>query len=787
MKISYNWLKELLPDLPQTPKEVADLLTLHSFETNIAGKIEVDPNIKIVRITKIEPHPNADRLRLVTVSDGEQEFAVVCGAPNIEVGQVVPYSPPGATLKDEAGNDFVVKEATIRGQSSPGMLNSLRELGLHPKEHGGIWILPDDLPLGSSLAEHLPSDVILDADITPNRAHDALSHLGIAREVAALLKLAVKEPDLAKMPSKKSDWKISIEKPVDCPRYIAAEIVTAKTAPSPMWLQARLLAAGGKPKNNLIDITNYVLFEIGNPTHLFDYSTLSGKSIVVRRADAGEKVTALDELEYQLTPDDLVIANHNKPVAIAGIMGGMETGVKDNTENLLLEVATFRPYLIQETSRRLNLRSESSARFSKGIHPAQAALAARRAIFLLQEVAGATVHAAIDVYPEPKEPIVISFRPNQPSKIAGMVIDADEAADILRRLRCQVDDSSEVWQVTVPPDRLDLDAEHDLVEEVVRVIGLANIPRKEVKASPAALPGAIYFRDRLRDNLVALGLTETYNYSFEPTAYAQIMGLNKQPHLVLSNPPAPELANLRVSLLPGLLSNLIANRTVFQKNAGRKESGLFETGNVFRPASESDTSSSRVPGVQEEVHIAGALVGTVPTSEAIIQAIADAFSVEEEIVGKTGSVKKLESVQQSKLKYRLPVTVFEFNLSELVLHAGEKNVPLPRDFEEASHASQAMQFIPYSKYPAVDRDISMLVAPSTSPENVQEIIERVGGELVTDVDLFDEYEPDNQDQKGLAFHIEYQAADRTLTDPEVNKIHASIILALEAEIKAQIR
>jgi len=786
MRISYNWLKDLLPDLQQSPQEVAELLTLHSFETVVAEELRIDPAIVVVKITNIAKHPNADRLQLATITDGTNEKTVVCGAPNIKIGQVVPHSPPGSTVKDSEGNDFKVKEAKIRGESSHGMLNSLRELGLNAKDHSGIWILPDDLPLGSSLADHFPADVILDADITPNRAHDCMSHLGIAREVAALLKLNFKEPELGALPSAKSDWRISVENDQDCPRYIAVEVANAKAAPSPMWLQTRLLAAGGKPKNNLIDITNYVLFEIGNPTHLFDQSNLPDKEVTVRRAKLGEKVTALDELEYRLTPEDLAITSGGKPIAIAGVMGGFDSGVREDTNSLLLEVASFRSFLIQETSRRLNLRSESSARFSKGIHPDLAGMAARRSIQLLQELAGAEIKTANDVYPVPKEPLVISFRPIQPQKVAGMEIDIDEAADILRRLRCQVNESGEIWDVAVPADRLDLVAEHDLVEEVVRVLGLASIPSSQIKESPVPLPGAIYLRERLKDNLVALGLTESYNYSFEPAVYAAIAGVDRDPHLFLSNPPAPELASLRRSLLPGLLGNLVTNRTSFQKNAGRKESGLFEIGSVFMPATEGQ-APSRVPGVSEDLHVAGAFVGNWPDFDTVVQAIAEAYKIEPGIVNQAGWIKNLDPAQQTKLKYRLPVTVFEYNLSQLEVHAGEKNIPTSQLLTKTVTATRAIQFVPYSKYPAVERDVSMLVDPSISSETAQEIIDRVGGELVVDVDLFDVYEPAGSDKKGLAFHITYQAWDRTLNDEEINKIHGAVILALEAEIGAEIR
>lgn len=777
MRISYNWLKDFLPDLQQTPEEIAQLLTSRSFETVIADKLGIDPNIVVVKITQIGKHPNADRLRLATITDGNKETTVVCGAPNIEVGQTVPYSPPGAMVHDGKGGQFAVQEATIRGQKSPGMLNSLRELGLHA-EHGGIWILPAGLPLGSRLADHVPADTVLEADITPNRAHDCLGHLGIAREVAALLKTTPKEPDIAALPDSPGSWQVTIENPADSPRYIVVGLEDVDLAPSPLWMQVRLLAAGGKPKNNLVDISNYVLFETGNPTHVFDADKLSKKEITVRRARKDETITALDDIEYRLTDDDVVITNNSAPIAIAGVMGGINPGVQENTRNIVLEVANFRPYAIQETSRRLNLRSESSVRFSKGIHPHTAELAAGRAVYLLQEVAGANAVAHMDVYPQPRPKTVVTVRPSRFSHIAGVAIEADEAADILRRLRFTIDDTTTVWEVTVPYDRLDIEGEHDIAEEVIRVFGLENIPvGNRAPAGNKPLSGEIVLRERLRDNLVAIGFTETLAYSFEPISYAEMLGVSSIQHLVLSNPPAPELSNLRVSLLPGLLANLVTNRTIFLRNAGRgKESALFEVGNVYLPG-----PGGRTVGVCESLHVAGVVAGALPDTDTILTSIADAFGVGPAVVLQTGSIRPLAAEIQRSIKYRTPVLTFEFNLSELVHHA-DSGITWQR-----TGAAEAVQFVPYSKYPSVTRDISMLVAPDVSVEAAQGLIERVGGELVVDVDLFDELEWKNTGQKSIAFHVEYQAFDRTLTDAEVDEIHTKITGALQNELQGDIR
>lgn len=802
MRISYNWIKDLVPDLTLTPPELAELLTRHSFETNVAGEYGVPSGIKTVQITNVAKHPKADRLQLARITAGRNEITLVCGAPNIQVGQIVPYSPPGATVFDDEGKELLVEAREIRGEMSEGMLNSLRELGLH-HDHGGIWILPPDTPLGVELSALIPRDTLLEADITPNRAHDCLSHIGVAREVAALLRLPIAEPAVSDLPEPQADVQGFTVEIIDsrlCPRYLAAVVDNLTLAPSPLWLQARLLAAGGKPISNLVDVTNYVTFEYGNPTHLFDEAKLRSersrgaqKTIGVRSAQEKESLTTLDEVKRELLPADIVITVNDKPVALAGIMGGGGDAVSEHTQQGLLEAASFNAFSIQETSRRLPLRTEASARFSKGLDPNLVAAAAARALELLRETAGAKIVGVIDVYPRPVGPRVISFRPSRVSEVAGSdIFTNQDSKRILTHLRCAVKTSSdegEVWNVTIPTDRLDIEGEHDLVEEIVRVTGLDKIEPSspQLLTTAYSLPSSIYWREVIRDTLVELGLTETLNYSFAAEG-----------ELELANPPAPEKKYLRTSLLPGLLANLEKNRDALH----REPAGFFEIGHVYKPAGRSPvaasggfTGSSRVPGVIESTHLAAVVAGGSPSLEQISQKIAEALSIDPLILKNI-----ITSEMISALKYRLPVAGFEINLDEL-LQKVEKPVPSARTLEEIQAQSAVPgSFKPLPKYPSVFRDISLLVDPSVSVEQAQEIIERAGGDLVADVDLFDEFQPSPDlpagqagasagavSLKSLAFHIEYRSPDRTLTDEEINPIHAKIISALESEVDAQVR
>jgi len=783
MRISYNWLKDLLPKLTLSPKETAELLTMHSFETAVTGELAVPPDITVVKIVNIKPHPNADRLHLATVTDGQREITVVCGATNIAVGQTVPYSPPGATLQDENSNNFTVKEATIRGQTSPGMINSLRELGLHPKEHSGIWILPSLTSLGTRLADHFPPDTILDADVTPNRAPDCLSHRGIARELAALLALAIEEPNPPALPAPDSavnEFTVTVEDAAKTFRYLGAVLTGVSVDVSPLWLQARLLAAGSKPLGNLVDITNYVMFELGNPTHAFDIAKLPGRTFGIRQAKTGEKIILLDATEQKLTERDLVITCHDMPVAIAGVMGGQLGGVSEKTKDIFLEVANFNAFSVQETARRLALTTEASTRFSKKLDTNLVTDAARRAVGLLQELTGATLVGILDSHLKPRSPHPVKFHPSQVSRVAGSdIFTAEQSRQALKSLRFTVDDTKEPWSVIVPTDRLDVAGEHDLVEEVIRVTGLENITSAlpAPSARPQSLPYRIYWCEIVRETLVELGLTETLNYSFEPQQYAAIAGLDNTDHLLLINPISPDMKNLRVSLLPGLLKNLATNSDAFHRQAGRKESSLFEIGHVYQPG-----AGNRVPGVVEATHLAAAVVGNLPRLEDIAQTLAQALNLDSLDLP---NIITDDIVQ--KLKYRLPVFGFEINLNELLSRV-EQDAPPARPLADIKSAAfKSARYIPLPKYPPCYRDLSILIDPVVTIEQVQEIIERVGGQLVADVDLFDEYEPPDSAQKSLAFHITYQSLDKTLTDVAIAQIHNKIVAALKVELGAHLR
>lgn len=817
MIISYEWLKSLLPGLTSSPEEIATALTLHSFETTVGQKRVIDPNVVIVRIEKIEIHPNADRLRLATVTDGKSTTQVVCGAANIYEGAVVPFSPPGTNLYDQDGKLFTLTPATIRGVESPGMLNSLRELGIG-NSHSGIYILPPDIPVGTKLRDLLSDDVILEADITRNRAHDCLSMRGIARELGAILDVPLNEGVFpqGELVSQKGEWTFATETPDEVTRYIGIAIDNVAVVPSPLWLQARILSLGSRPINNVVDVTNYVMYELGNPSHAFDADQLPGKNIGARFAKEDEPLQTLDDVTRVLQQKNLVITSEDHAVAVAGVIGGSGAQVTKKTTKLFIEVANFAPYTVQQSAQQLSLRTEASNRFTKSIDSSLTEQAAQRIIALLTEITGGTVTQVVDYNPRPRKVHAITFNPKRLAAIVGAAIAPVEAERILTALRCRVNTDKKIWLVSPPVERLDLEGEHDLIEEVLRLYGLEKLHDEapSLPPQPSALPTAVAWREVLRDRLIALGMTETYNYSFSPGVLALQLGENETQALRITNPIAPELSRLRQTLLPGLLQNI-------HKNKGEvRIQRLFEIGTVF-----SRGNGGVVAGVREKLILGGAVVAGESGSDIFVQMAIDNVQQELGITDvttqsetndalgehtvlyhkgkKIGYFGVLAPAIRRKLKLESRVAVFEVDLGILIQIA--TNEP-----KEYLPPTAIQQYQPFSKYPPVWRDVSLLVAPDVSIENIQQIIERAGGDMVVDVDLFDVYQPSpepsafakptadktagdatqpNQEktEKNVAFHIKYQSSEKTLTDDEVAARHNEIVATLKTQLGAQIR
>jgi phenylalanyl-tRNA synthetase beta chain len=780
MLISYNWLRELVPALSLSPQAVAEQLTDHSFETAVSHSLVIDPRITVAKIIKLEPHPNADRLQLATVDLGQSKTTVVCGAANIKLHDLVPYAPLGANLMDHQGEKFTLQAATIRDVVSAGMLTSPRELGLG-ENHQGIYLLPPSTPIGTALSDHLPDDTILDADITPNRAHDCLSHIGIARDLAAILKLPapiISTPPLPELTA--GDWRLDINLPTHVLRYIGLALDQVQVQPSPLWLQARLWALGSKPINNVVDVTNYVLFETGYPSHAFDSHQFSAPNIGVRFAQAGDSLTTLDNNDRPLVPENLMITSTGHPVAIAGVIGGQASEVTGNTSQILLETAVFHPYTIQQSAAAQKISTESSRRFSKGLTPVLVDSAASRAATLLREIAGARLINRVEYYPQPAEPRQVTLNLRRIFAVAGQTFTKKEIKDSLTRLRCQVK-TGKNWTVTIPPDRLDLSGEHDLAEEVIRLHGLqtigSNPPRLVQDGLP--IPTAVQWREITRNTLVALGLTETYNYSFADLPLEQLVGESIDTAAIpINNAIAPQQSLLRRTLLPRVVGNLLSYKSEWRSGFASKEAGLFEIGIAFHAG-----AGGVVRGVVEEEHVAIALIGEYAREKFARDIIAN-------ICRNVGVVQPPENIvtvithpasSVIRRKFSLPTILIEINLSALITHSSTAPDYIP------AVSGPIVSYRPASKFPPVYRDLSLLVESDITSDQIETVIRRVGGDKVTAVDLFDQYQPANSSQKGLAFHVAYQARDRTMNDAQVNSLHNNIIAALQKVINAQLR
>jgi phenylalanyl-tRNA synthetase beta chain len=802
MKISLKWLKDYV-DLKLAPKELAERLTMAGIEVKAVNTIGGWENMVVGEVLAVNPHPNADRLKLATVSLSGQQFTVVCGAPNIAVGQKVPFAHVGAQLIDGHTSEVVrLESAKIRGILSEGMVCSEKELGISDS-HEGIMVLPSEAPIGMPLSEYL-GDAIFDLEVTPNRP-DCLCVIGIAREVAALTGQEVRLP--------KSDYEegeqsidalvsVNIASPDLCPRYCASLITGVTISSSPVWLQQRLKSYGMRPINNVVDITNYVMLEHGQPLHAFDYHKLKGQKIIVRRAEKGEVMTTLDEVERALDEDVLVIADEEKPVAIAGIMGGLESEVTDETTAILLESANFARATIRRGARRFQLNSEASLRFEKGLSRELPLVALKRATRLFQELAnGKVVKGVVDVYPGKMKPEGMLISTEEVKRLAGLDVGSDEIIRVLTSLGFECSQSviaSEAKQspqisVTTPYWRSDISCAADLVEEVVRIIGYDKIPTTMLSAT---LPGQepsprLELREKIRGIMVSLGFQEVLTYSLTSLEKLQKLSLElgSEP-LKVANPMTKEQEYLRPNLRAGLLATLANNQKV--------ESGsirLFEIGKVFLPRGnelpqEKEMLCAVLSGAKSDLSWRGEK-GELDFFDAkgVAENLLRGLRIIAEI--KPGSDQNLSPAESAEmisdgdgigvLGVLHPRVAQDFELSGTVcLIEIDLERLLTRPIGEK-------RYTPIYRFPAVSRDIALVMDEQTSYRQVESIIGSFP--LVTEVTLFDLYTGEQipQGKKSFAIRIVYQSPDHTLTDEEVNQIQQDMLDRLNQELGATLR
>jgi phenylalanyl-tRNA synthetase beta chain len=800
MKVSLKWLEEYV-DIGLPPADLAQKLTMAGTEVKGWQVIGDNwKNIVVGQIVAINPHPSADRLSLPTVDLGTEQQTVVCGAPNLKVGDKVAFARVGAQLIDgHTGQVIKLESVKIRGVVSAGMVCSEKELGISDS-HEEIMVLPADAPVGTPLNDYM-GDVIFDLDITPNRP-DCLSVIGIAREVAALTGQEVRLPDVGYDETVAPiDRQISVDiiAPDLCPRYSASLITGVKVAPSPRWMQQRLLACGMRPINNVVDVTNFVMLEYGQPLHAFDYERIKGRKIIVRRAEEAEVLVTLDGVRRLLSRDMLVIADEERAVAIAGVMGGADSEVTGQTTAILLEAANFNPASIYHTGNSLNLPSEARMRFERGISPELTIPALKRATKLLVQLAGGeAAEGLVDAYPGKQEPEPILLSAGEVNRLLGVEFSLDQIKEALASLGfdCQPAGlASEVW-VTAPYWRSDINLAEDLVEEATRIIGYDQIPVTMLSGSvPRQNPEPIIgFKQEVRRDLAGYGFQEVITYSL--TSLDLLNKLLSKPHplepapLRVANPMTADQEYLRPNLQANLLAALAANR--------RHEEGsirLFELGRVYlsRPndlPSEPEMLCGLLTGPRFEESWHG---GENPIdffdAKGVVKGLLSRLGVEASF--EPGEDEGLHPAKQAAIAidgkrlgvigelhhkvvdaFEIPgeVYLFELNLTALLPFTTEHKL-----------------FQPILRFPAMVRDIALVVDARVVHRRVQDII--YGFPLVTQVALFDLYTGGQlpADKKSLAYRITFQSSSHTLTDEEVNEVQQQILDKLYAELGATLR
>lgn len=806
MLIPLSWLKNYI-NISLPVKDLAHKLTMAG--TEISGMKEIgkdwdDLKIFVGEVMEVNPHPNADRLRLPTINLGNGEIAtVVCGAPNVTPGQKIAFAKEGALIiSNKTGKLESLKATTIRGIESSGMVCSERELGLG-ENHDGILVLDDSAEPGRPLSSLL-GDAVLDAEVTPNRP-DCLSILGIARELAAITGTKVLEPEMGLINTTKSiepPFSVKIEDDSLCKRYTARYIEGLQVTESPQWLQDTLIKSGQRPINNIVDITNYVMLEYGQPLHAFDYETVEGAIIKVRQARDGEQLAGLDGLTHKLKPPMLVIADPSGPIALAGIVGGTETSVSDRTSKIILESANFDPFNTRLTRMAIGEGTESSYRFERGIQPELAIKALDRATNLLMEFAGGNKYSnAIDHYPKIVDRTVIYIKNQRLLQVLGTNLPPIQVNNVLESLGFEIiEQLSDGLKIAVPYWRSDVSIEEDVIEEIARIIGYDSIPVTAISASiPSIRPTDFKdFREGVRDKLVSLGMQEIITYSLTNLATLNIVDtVNKDP-LKIEHPMSIDLEVLRTSLRGGVLKTLEYNQNV-NRNEGFR---LFEIGKIFIP----NNVEHKVDLPEEKEFLVGILSGPRSVlswlnqdtndmdfydAKGILQSLFLTLNLDmsfdptdENIMhpGKTAQIS-LSGTKIGILGELHPELIEHFNIEN------PKATMFEIDLLELFNIidKQIGSYNALNRFPEAERDIAIIVDEQVASVEIQKIINR--HKLVKASTPFDIYTGKGvaSGKKSIAFKVRFQSEINTLTSDNIDKAYGDIIRQLHRHLNAELR
>jgi phenylalanyl-tRNA synthetase beta chain len=803
MYVSYKWLQDYVDLSGVSANELAEKITKSGIE--VEGVEVLNKGISGVVVGHVlerEQHPNADKLSKCLVDIGaEVPVQIICGAKNVAQGQKVAVATVGAVLP----GDFKIKRAKLRGEESNGMICSLQELGIEgklaPKEYAeGIFVFSNDAEVGRDALELLNrDDEVLELGLTPNRS-DCLSMLGVAYEVAAILGREVKLPMavLTTGQEKASDYiKISVEAKEENPLYVGKVIKNVKIGPAPLWMQTRLMAAGIRPHNNVVDITNYILLEYGQPLHAFDYNKLGSKEILIRLAHEGEEIVTLDDAKRTLSSDELVITNGQIPVALAGVMGGANSEVSSDTTTVLLESAYFKGASIRKASKAHGLRSEASARFEKGVDPNRVRAAAERAAYLMEKYAGGEVlDGSVEVDHLDINPAVVTTSLGKINQVIGADLTVEIVEEIFSKLQFEVQTDNESITVTVPTRRGDITIEEDLIEEVARLYGYDLIPTTLPFGSSTAGALTDYQSKRriVRRYLEGTGLYQAVTYSLTSEDKVNQYSLEKREPIRLAMPMSEDRSLLRLSLVPQLLD-------VLKYNAARQNdsTGVYETGAVFLA-----NGKDELP--EEREHLAIALTGLWHSHQwqgekkpvdfyvlkGIVEGLFTRLGLQEKVEFRQGEMEGMHPGRTAELllegtyigfvgqvhpqvqkdKDLKDTYVCEINLKDVLLAVNEP-----------------LKYLTIPRYPSITRDIALVVDREKSAHDLQAVIKEAGGSLLKEVHVFDLYEGDRLEagKKSLAYSLKYFDPERTLTDEDVTKAHQTVLNALEKNTGAVLR
>ena len=790
MIVSIEWLKEFV-DINEPVAELADLLTNAGLEAAVTGAPSELPGVVIGTVETAEKHPDADKLKLCTVNDGNEVHQVVCGAPNVEAGQTIAFARVGSVLP---GNSKI-KKVTIRGVESSGMICSERELQI-TDEHEGIMVIPSELSPGEDFISAFGHRYIsLELDITPNRP-DAFSHQGVARDIACATGRTFAPLIVEPVPSDEiQSLSISMENEADCPRYIGGIVQNVKFGPSPEWIVERLKAAGQRSINNIVDISNYVLLEMGHPTHIFDFDSLGNKEIQVRRANKGESFTTLDEQKHTMDETHLLITDGKMPVALAGIMGGLGSAVSDTTKTVLVESAYFNPVTIRKSAKSLSMSTDASKRFERGADPNGCVASFWRVISMLKEFAGGElISGMVDQYPNPIKTASILMRRSELDLVLGIQIDNTEVDRILGGLGIVFSNEVDNWECIVPTYRPDITREIDLIEEIARIHGFDSIP------SDDAIYGTFRYQhpdpehnlNAIRDTLSGFGFHQVYTNSLQNEHDA---GLSEYTAVKMVNPLNQEMGFLRTALLPGLMK-----AADYNIKHGTHDFRLFELSQVHIYQGEG------LDGIKEQKHLAGIICGQEQV-ESVHSRASD-----EDLYNMKGY---LSGVFENKYSMRMDLDRKEhpgFDYSQGIM-INRQTVGamgrLSRDWIDSMDLDldtvigfeinlgpimnmlhRKKVFKPISAYPVIPRDLNLVMPKEQEVGAVIDLFFKKGKKLVVDakpVNIFIDPESIGAGMKSVTFSITFQHTSKTLEDKDVTPVIKEIIRSAEKEFLAKLR